>query len=212
MKNVFHIIYDGVEALDFTGPHDVFAMANLVTKNSNGATEVPFSQHTIASSKKPIKTAGCITITPDYTFEDDIPEVDIIVIPGSPGIVDICVDDPMITWIRSHYTNENQIVSICLGAFPLVVALDKKLDGHALTTHHAFIKKLEERLLALEIKASIARGARYVSNDKVLCSGGVSAGIDAAFYFLSQTEGNELARRTADVMEYNRTINWVQEG
>jgi transcriptional regulator GlxA family with amidase domain len=208
MKNIFHIIYDGVEALDFTGPHDVFAMANYVT-GMEGNEEFPFKQYTVAQSiTHPIKTAGGISILPDYSFDDEIPDVDLIVIPGSPGIRAINKDDSLIGWIQSHYNPDNPIVSVCLGAFPLIVALVNKLDGSCLTTHQMSIGQFEKKLVELGIDASVAVGVRYVRSQNVFCSAGVSAGIDLAFYIVETLLGVEKARCIAKIMEYNRTINW----
>lgn len=210
-KNIYHIIYEGVEALDFTGPHDVFAMANYISRESLHSDDLPFQQYVIASAKGPVKTAGGIAITPDFTFDDAIPEADIIFIPGGPHIKNIGATDPMIKWIQSNYSDKNQIVSVCLGAFPLVVALGQKLQGHTITTHHQAIEDLREKVNSLNIDAFVAKGQRYVSERNVLCSAGVSSGIDAAFYLLSDIMGQEIARQTSEIMEYNRTINWSLE-
>lgn len=208
MKNIFHIIYDGVEALDFTGPHDVFAMANYVT-GMEGNEELPFKQYTVAQSIiHPIKTAGGISILPDYSFDDEIPDVDIIIIPGSPGIRGITNDDPLIRWIQSNYNPSNPIMSVCLGAFALIVALVNKLDESCLATHHMSIEQFEQKLVELGIDAKVAVGARYVRSKNVFCSAGVSAGIDLAFYMVETLLGVEKAQATAKIMEYNRTINW----
>lgn len=210
MTNIYHVIYEGVEALDFTGPHDVFAMANVISQKEG--KEPPFRQMTVAISKEPIKTTGGISIIPDFAFDDVLDHsVDVIVIPGSREIQDIQEDDPMAQWIRSHYSSSKQITSICLGAFPLVVALGKILDGQKITTHHGSISSLQKRIEALGLEVMVVSGIRYVGASNILSSAGVSAGIDAAFYLLSKLEGADLAAKTANLMEYYRTINWALE-
>lgn len=210
MKNIFHVVYDDVEALDFVGSHDVFAMACYVHEQTS-SENIPFKQYVISHSCKPIKTAEGITITPDFSFDQELPKVDIIVIPGGPNVRDIERNDPMIEWIKNYYNGVTNIMAVCLGAFPLIEALGNLLNEHQLTTHHLALDSFETRLQELNIDAKVERGARYIYSGKVITTAGVSAGIDGAFYLLNVLKGDLLTAETAKIMEYNRTINWTEE-
>ena len=47
------------------------------------------------------------------------------------------------------------------------------------------------------------RGVRYVDNGKVILSAGVQAGMDMALYVVARLCGEEIARATAQHIEYN---------
>ena len=80
-----------------------------------------------------------------------------------------------------------------------------------MNTHHLALDKLGHRFQELHIDAKVERGARYIHSGKVICTAGVSTGIDGAFYLLNMLEGNDLANKTEKIMEYNCTKNWVKE-
>ena len=84
-------------------------------------------------------------------------------------------------------------------------------DGLRATTHHDFLDKLKE---FSDGKATVMPGARYVDNDgepEIISSSGVTAGIDMALYLLNKHESSDVRRKTATIMEYNGTSNWVYE-
>ena len=59
--NVGVLLFEGVELLDFAGPAEVFIVAGQGDW---------FQVHTIAASKKPLKTMGGVTVTPSHTYHD----------------------------------------------------------------------------------------------------------------------------------------------
>ena len=52
-------------------------------------------------------------------------------------------------------------------------------------------------------KTEIREGDRVVDSGKIIFSGGISAGIDAAFYLVAKLLGQAIALETATYMEYN---------
>ena len=51
-------------------------------------------------------------------------------------------------------------------------------------------------------KTTIDRNRRYVDGGAVITSAGVAAGLDMSFYVLSRLLGDEVARETAEYIEY----------
>ena len=49
----------------------------------------------------------------------------------------------------------------------------------------------------------IIEDIRYVDNGKVILSAGISAGMDAALYVVERLMGEDRARKTAELMEYD---------
>ncbi len=206
--NVFFVTYNNVEVLDLTGPYDVFARANDIISREGGEQ---FNLYTIASSKSTIKASGGLKLVPDFQFSDDFPEIDVLIIPGSPTIGEIQEETAILKWIKEISGRVNYIVSICVGAFFTVKALKDELNGHQLTTHHMAIKRLQSVALELGVTADFFSDVRYLESGKHYSSTGVSAGMDLTFHLLKKLKGEELAHNTAKLMEYYRTINWSQE-
>lgn len=67
------VLYNKVDTLDFTGPHDVFGVAGFLGSN--------FQVFTVAEKETPLTTVSGITITPQYSF-DTCPAIDILIVPG----------------------------------------------------------------------------------------------------------------------------------
>ncbi len=54
----------------------------------------------------------------------------------------------------------------------------------------------------------VKRGARFVDDGNLASSGGLSSGIDLALHVVERYYGREVARKTADEMEYQGT-GWM---
>jgi len=74
------------------------------------------------------------------------------------------------------------------------------LDGLETTTHHSELDNLEK----FAPKSKVRRDKRYVDNGKIICSAGVSSGIDASLYVIERLHGKERADHIADYIEHIR--------
>lgn len=204
-RKVVFLIYDGVEVLDFTGPFDVFSMANI-----SGAKE-PFELITVSPDGNAIQTMHGLTITPNYSIDNYPKEhTSVLIIPG--GLPSIMKEfdkryPAVMDWITDMRHHSKVVASVCIGA--LIAAKAGVFDGLKATTHHGFLRDLRTYT---DGKAIIEAGNRYVNNSgspQTISSAGVSSGMDMAFFLLGQLEGPEVQRATANVMEYNGTVNWL---
>ncbi len=206
-RRVLFLIYDDVEVLDFTGPFDVFSMANIV------GAQKQFEMFTVGPDGNPVKTIHGLSINPDYGVENcPMEALDILVIPGGEPSLMFEFDRKyprVIDWIASSLSRTQVLATVCVGA--LIGAKAGLFEGLKATTHHGFLRQLEEFSNG---NATIVPGARYIDNDgipEIISSSGVSAGIDMAFYLLGKLEGNDMKQKTAAIMEYNATTNWTYE-
>jgi len=182
--NVGILMFEGVELLDFAGPAEVFIVAGQGDW---------FRIHTIAASKKPLKTMGGVTVTPSHTYQD-APHLDIVVIPGG-SMSNVGPDG--IEWIRSASENAKVTMSVCMGAFLLAEA--DLLDGLEVTTHHWGIGSLRRRFP----KCRVIEGKRFVDSGKIITTAGVTAGIDGALHVVKRLRGKAAAEWVAEEwMEY----------
>lgn len=74
------------------------------------------------------------------------------------------------------------------------------LDNQPYCTHHLVYDDLEE----LVPTGKPQRKKRYVATGKIYTSGGISAGIDLSFHIVERLLGEEIAKKTADYMEYDK--------
>ncbi|HEV3386388.1 MAG TPA: DJ-1/PfpI family protein [Gemmata sp.] len=182
-------IFNEVEVLDFCGPFEVFSVANHFT-------ETPaFNVLTVAENSGPILTRGGLSVVPHHTFYT-CPPPDLLLLPGGRGTRKEMHNSAAIDWIKNASSKAELLLSVCTGS--LLLAKASLLDGLETTTHHSAIDEL--RLLAPNSFVHTSR--RFVDNGRVVCSGGIAAGIDMSFHIIDRLLGREIAAKTAHYMEY----------
>ena len=197
-RKVAILIFDAVEVLDFCGPFEVFTVAG------RRGTTIPFEVYTVGEHS-PIVARGGLSVNPHYTF-DNCPTPDILVIPGGGGRrkdgtpfgTRREMNNPvLLEWINSLVPSTEQLLSVCTGA--LIVAKAGLMDNLAVTTHHMAFGELRK---VAPVSAKIQESERVVDNGKIIFSGGVAAGIDAAFHIVGKLLGQDVAIETAKYIEY----------
>ena len=188
-RNVAILIFDEVEVLDFCGPFEAFG----VTGYKDG-TE-PFNVYTVAQELGPVIARNGLSINPTYTITD-CPRSDILVVPGGLGTRKE-MDNPVLReWIEDQAKEAELTLSVCTGA--LLLAKAGLLEGLSATTHHDSMELLKE----VAPDATIEEEKRFVDNDRIVLSAGISAGIDASLHLVAKLLGTQQALETARYMEY----------
>ena len=191
MRNVAILIFDDVEVLDFAGPFEVFSVTG---RRSEG--EPPFNVYTVAEKAGVVLARNNLSINPHYTIEN-CPPPDILVVPGGYGTRREMNNPVLVEWIRQQATRVELMTSVCTGA--LVLAKAGLLDGLSATTHHGAFDLLQE----IAPSTSVRRGERFVDNGFVITSAGVQAGMDMSLHIIGRLLGIEVARETAQYIEYD---------
>lgn len=194
-------IFDNVEVLDFAGPYEVFTTASRVfNKTASSLTHPPFEVFTIGKTKQSIYARAGLKLHPDYSITSH-PTPDLLLIPG--GVVTKEMEDiDVIAWIKSTASSTPITASICTGAFLLAKA--GLLEGKASTTHWEDIDDLRALFPTLHVKENM----RWVDENSIVTSAGISAGIDMSLHLVERLMGRELALDTARQMEFD----WTQNG
>ncbi|MEM9908917.1 MAG: DJ-1/PfpI family protein [Cyanobacteria bacterium P01_D01_bin.44] len=142
---------------------------------------------------------------PTYTLET-CPQPDILVVPGGGGIRADGTpfgtrremhNKRLLEWINTLYPKTEHVLSVCTGA--LILAKAGLAENVAATTHHGAFDELRKIAPNTEVRA----GERVVDSGQLIFSGGISAGIDAAFYLIAKLLGQSTALETATYMEYD---------
>jgi transcriptional regulator GlxA family with amidase domain len=186
-RNVAILIFDEVEVLDFCGPFEAFGVTGYKDRTE------PFNVYTVAEELGPVIARNGLSINPTYTITD-CPRSDILVVPGGLGTRKE-MDNP-VQWIKDQAKEAELTLSVCTGA--LLLAKAGLLEGLSATTHHDSMELLKE----VTPDATIEEEKRFVDNDRIVLSAGISAGIDASLHLVAKLLGTQQALETARYMEY----------
>ena len=182
------ILFDDVEEMDFAGPLEVFGVASSLTNKVEVAT--------LSKNGEPVRCRYGLRVQPEHSFSN-CPPVDLLIVPGGRGARERAMrDSETLDFIRTQ-SSKAHVASVCTGA--LVLAEAGLLDGHKATTHHEYIEALR-RYPRIEVVS----GVRYISEESVSSSAGISAGIDLALEIVRKNFGEAVVTKVREEMEYNK--------
>jgi transcriptional regulator GlxA family with amidase domain len=200
---VLLLAFDGVEALDFAGPFEVFTTASRMHERLNPGAAPLFRVASVADvtdARQPVRARAGLQLLPDHTLSKS-PHADVLVVPG--GVIDLpMASAATLDWI-AHQAGIAQITaSVCTGAFLLAAA--GVVTDDRVTTHWEDIADLRAQFPALDV---VQDGVRWVDIGRVVTSAGISAGIDMSLHLVERLAGRALAERTARQMDFAWTQN-----
>lgn len=176
------LIFDGMTILDAVGPYEVLSRLPDV-----GVTMVATERGSKRSDldSLAIETDALLSETPR-------PDV-VIVAGGTRGVAAAVKDAAILDWVRSAHETSMFTTSVCTGA--LILGAAGLLEGREATTHWRALDLLGGF-------GAIRRGGRVVRDGRIVTSGGVTAGIDMAFFLAEEIAGARLADAVRLSMEY----------
>lgn len=175
------LIFPDMTQLDFTGPHEVLSKWPGV------------DIRVISSSLDPVASNGGLRFLPDTTI-GNAPQLDVVFVPGGPGVDPLLNDRDTLEFLRSHAEGARYVTSVCTGA--LLLGAAGLLKGYRATTHW-----LSLDLLALF--GAIPVPDRVVVDRSRITGGRVTAGIDFALTMTGNLFGADAAKISQLVIEYN---------
>lgn len=188
-RTVGILVYDEVEVLDFAGPFEVFSTANRMFRRHEDNGADPFRVTVIGENSAPVRARGGLSVHPDHAI-DDAPVCDVLIVPG--GDESVALGRPeLMEWLRTRKPANTVLASVCTGAFLLAEA--GHLAGRRATTHHEDIARFQ----AAYPDVAVVEKVRWVDEDRVLTSAGVSAGIDMSLHLVARLAGDRTASETA---------------
>ncbi|WP_299131373.1 DJ-1/PfpI family protein, partial [uncultured Amaricoccus sp.] len=149
--------------------------------------------HVVSKALDPVVSDRGLAVLPTCTFET-CPPLDLICVPGGAGVVETLADGETIGFIRRQGCRATYVTSVCMGAFLLGAA--GLLNGRRATTHWAYVD-------LLPLVGASHQKARVVRDGNVITAGGVTSGIDFAFFVVAELAGPEVARAIQLGIEYD---------
>ncbi|MGD0198418.1 MAG: DJ-1/PfpI family protein [Solirubrobacteraceae bacterium] len=175
-------IFDGLTALDAVGPYEVLSRLP--------SARVRF----VAAEPGPKRTGnGMLAITADASL-GEVPEPDVVLVPGGAGVMVLMADEETLSWIRHAHAHSTWTTSVCTGS--LLLAAAGLLDGQEATTHWLWLETLA-RYGAKPVQR------RVVQQGKLITAAGVSAGIDMALTLAAHIAGDDVAQAIQLAIEYD---------
>lgn len=176
------LIFDRLTALDAVGPYEVLSRVP--------GWEVTFVGDRVGEMRT---DAGSLGLIADATFED-LPDPDILVVPGGPGRVLPLGDARAIDWVRSASETAQWTTSVCTGA--LLLGAAGLLEGRPATTHWMYRDQLAG--YGAEVRTD-----RVVVDGTLVTAAGVSAGIDMALHLVAEAVDPVEAQMLQLAIEYD---------
>ena len=175
------VFYPGMTALDIVGPQQVFSA-------------LPGVQiHRLWKTLEPIKTDDGMIILPDTTFEN-CPPLDVICVGGGLGQMAVVDDPKVLKFFQKQGSTAKFVTSVCGGSEFLAKA--ELLQGYRATTHWMFREQLAQS--GVEVATE-----RVVIDRNRITGGGVTAGIDFGLTIAAKLCGEEIAKMTELMLEYD---------
>ena len=174
------VLYPGLTLLDLAGPQSVFGL--------HGQT------HLFWHSLEPVMSDSGVALVPTTIFAAFDGALDILMVPGGFGTNDAMRDATLIEFLARTAPKARYITSVCSGS--LILGMAGLLDGYRAATHWALYE-------ALEAVGATPVHERVVIDRNRITGGGVTAGIDFGLRLLAELRGDEVAKMTQLMMEYD---------
>jgi putative intracellular protease/amidase len=175
-------LYDRFTALDAVGPYEVLSRLP-------GAS-VTWLAHEPGVVRNDQRMMG---IEAQAAFED-LPDPEIVLVPGGTGTNDVLDDERLLGWIRRAHETSEWTTSVCTGS--LLLGAAGVLEGLEATSHWLDIQDLERY-------GARPTGRRVVEQGKVITAAGVSSGIDMGLVLAAKIAGPEVAQAIQLGIEYD---------
>lgn len=176
------LLFDRVVIVEAVGPYEVLHRVPGIDAVFAGPARGPVRDR-----------RNALTLQVETTL-DEVPQPDVLVVPGGLGEFDLLENAGVVDWVRQVHLTTQWTTSVGLGS--LLLAKAGVLRGVEATTHWAFRDRLAE-LGAIPVQD------RVVERDKVITAAGGTAGIDMALTLVEHLSDPVTARAVQLWIEYD---------
>lgn len=175
------LLYPGLTQLDLTAPFELFH-------------RIPDTKvHLAWRDTSPVFADSGLGLLPTTAFAD-VPQVDVLFVPGGGGQVNLMTDAEVLGFLRQQAARARYVTSVCTGA--LLLGAAGLLRGYRAATHWAYMDLLPS-------VGAIPVDERVVVDRNRITAGGVTAGIDFGLRVVAELAGVETAKRAQLMIEYD---------
>lgn len=174
------LMYPGLTMLDLIGPQTVLSQASDI--------------HLVWKTQDVFTSDSGVQFTPTATLKDCPKDLDVLFVPGGPGMIPAMKDDEVLAFLADRGSRAKYVTSVCTGS--LILGAAGLLKGYKATSHWA-AKQM------LPLFGAEPTDGRVVTDRNRITGGGVTAGIDFGLVLLARLRGDEAAEMTQLGMEYD---------
>jgi cyclohexyl-isocyanide hydratase len=174
------LLYPGFTLLDLAGPQAALGLHGRTLLFWKTLEQVP--------------TDSGISVNPTHTFADAPDALDVLFVPGGMGTNEAMLDPEVVEFLARLGQRARYVTSVCTGS--LLLGIAGLLDGYRAATHWAAYEALE----ALGVTSA---PDRVVADRNRITGGGGTAGIDFGLTLLAELRGDDVAKITQLLMEYD---------
>lgn len=176
------LLYPGFTALDFVGPHHMFA-------SLMGSTV-----HQIAKTMAPVTSENHLAIVPTTTFAQAPRDLDILFVPGGgDDTLGAMQDAELLSFLADRGSRAKWVTSVCTGS--LVLGAAGLLKGYKATSHWV-TRPLLKHAGATPVEARVVRDRNRITG------AGVSAGLDLGLTLVGMLRDRAYAESVQLLCEY----------
>ena len=183
--------FDGVAALDITGPYEVFSLPTYLAQDK---TVPPYQIVLLADQPGPVRSASGLSLIANASWRNFRDKVDTLLICGGPDMTGLQRNQKLLPWLRTMARRTRRIGSICTGAFLLAEA--GLLKNRRATTHWREASRLAQEYPSITVEPD----AIYVKDGHVYTSAGITAGMDLALALVEEDLGRDIALAVARML------------
>lgn len=187
-RRIGFVGYDGVTALDFFGPLEVFDTASGLA-GSKGAYELLV----LSARGEQFTTTQGVHVAAQHSFAK-APALDTIIVPGGPGIREPAQCEPIAQWLKDRAQDTRRIASVCIGIYALAQA--GLLHNRRATTHWMFAADVAHCFPDIVLQPD----SIFVRDGCLYSSAGVTAGIDLSLSLVEEDLGGATALAVARLL------------
>ncbi|MFI0220318.1 GlxA family transcriptional regulator [Streptomyces lydicus] len=185
-RRVVVVVYSGAQALDITGPIEVFDTVNRLLPKSRAPYRIEF-----VSLDAPLVRTGPGVVIEAAPLDAGQGPIDTLLVPGGLSLREALGDRTLVSWIGQAAARSRRVASVCGGSFLLAEA--GLLDGRRATTHWAYCEEMACRYPDVTVDPLPI----FIWDGRFVTSAGVSTGIDMALALVEADHGAALALETA---------------
>ena len=196
--NAGFLIIDGVYNSELMAPYDIFQHTIFHT---DGGIKV----FTISKTKDTVTTFEGLRILPDCGFEDDFPEIDILVVPSAEHNMSSDLEDEvLINFVQSVGSKADYQMSLCDGAF--ILAKAGLANNKISTTFPSDIERYKTTFPELDVRKDLS----FVHDGSLMTSAGGAKSYDVALYLVHHLYGDQIAKNVGKGLVIDWDLNDYQ--
>ena len=174
------VLYPGFTLLDVAGPQAILG--------AHGRT------YLFWKTLDPLPSDTGVSLLPTTSFADFEGSLDVLMVPGGAGTNDAMRDDVIVDFVARTAASARYVTSVCTGS--LILGMAGLLAGRHAATHWAFYD-------VLKALGAVPVEERVVIDGDRFTGGGITAGIDFGLRLLAELRGEEVAKVTQLMLEYD---------